>query len=337
MEEGVGGGERLRSLDFEVLPDEERKRLDLLLNDRMTWRSRSSIQQLIDRGLVVSASRKGKLKASTRVAQGDTITVSIPMPKRELDLIQSCGDDDSLEILYQDQLIVAINKPAGIPVHPAGRLLGRTVITDLRTRFADRWGVLPEEIKLCHRLDLETSGVLLLSKDPVTMPAFAGQFERREVKKEYVALVHGRVKEDSTEIRLPIGLASDSKVNMKRGICHKRGQSAWTTCLVERRFEDFTLVRLKLHTGRHHQLRVHLSALGHPIVGDKLYGLDENFFLMYFDGNLSPEAREKLILPRQALHAQKLAINHVALKTSIVIEAPLPADMTDLMQGLTAC
>lgn len=325
---------KLRSLDFEVLPEEERKRLDLFLNDRMTWRSRSSIQQLIEKGHVISRTRGSRLKASTRVVQGEAITVSIPIPKRELDLIEGCGDECCFEIIHDDQWVVAINKPAGIPVHPAGRLLGRTVITELRSRFAAKWGVLPEDIKLCHRLDLETSGVLLLSKEPISMPGFAGQFERREVEKEYLALVHGRMRDDRYEIRLPIGLAGDSIINMKRGICHETGQEAWTTCLVERRFDAFSLVRLRLHTGRHHQLRVHLSALGFPIVGDKLYGLDENFFLMYLDGNLTAEARKRLMLPRQALHAQKLTIHHVGLKRKITIEAPLPSDMTGFMQGL---
>ena len=166
------------------------------------------------------------------------------------------------------------------------------------------------------------------------MPQLSAQFENRTATKEYLAVVHGEMEPESGEIDLPIGLARKSLINMKRGIRRIGGQPARTGFRVEERYRDFTLVRLKLFTGRHHQIRVHLSAIGHPIVGDKVYGLDERFFLMYFEGKLDDEAMERLLLPRQALHAQSLAVFHPGLSERVSIQAPLPDDLKEFLKGL---
>jgi 23S rRNA pseudouridine1911/1915/1917 synthase len=328
--------EKLRELEFEALLDDEGERLDLFLNDRMEWRSRSSIKKLISKGQVALKNRESAVKASLRVRPGDVIGVRIPVPKRDLEL-SAAGADLDMDVLHEDRWILAVNKPAGVPVHPAGRLLDRTVITELRRRLHEAEGIDPENVKLCHRLDLETSGVLLVSKDPVTMPRISEQFENRSASKEYLAIVHGEMKQESGEIDLPIGLARKSLINMKRGIRRVGGQPARTGFRVEERYRGFTLVRLKLFTGRHHQIRVHLSAIGHPIVGDKVYGLDERFFLMYFEGKLDDEAMERLLLPRQALHAQSLTVLHPGLEERVSIEAPLPDDLREFLKGLEKC
>ena len=156
--------------------------------------------------MVALANRRAAVKASTRVKAGDVYRVRIPRPKRELDGLASGAADVDLDILYEDRWILAVDKPAGIPVHPAGRLLDRTVITALKARCLESGTGHPEIIKLCHRLDLETSGVLLVSKDPVSMPRFAGQFERRTVKKEYLAIVHGEMREDAGELARNLGI-----------------------------------------------------------------------------------------------------------------------------------
>jgi len=329
----TGLPEPLREIEFKVRRREEGSRLDHFLDGRMVWRSRSSIQKLIARGQVVCRSQRGALKPALRVKGGEVVAVKIPLPKRDLDGLALDGGALDLEVLFEDRWIVAVNKPAGIPVHPAGRLLDRTVITALRRRYAEQGGIDTADIKLCHRLDLETSGVLLVSKDPISMPALAGQFENRSVAKEYLAIVHGEMQAESGEIDLPIGLAKDSKIRLKRGICHETGQSARTGFSVERRYEGFTLVRLRLFTGRHHQLRVHLAAIGHPIVGDKVYGLDEDFFLMYLDDRLDELAMARLLLPRQALHAHRLRIHHTGLDREITLEAPLPKELGEFLSG----
>jgi len=325
--------EKLRELEFEALQDDAGARLDLFLNDRMEWRSRNSIKKLIATGQVALKSRPGRIKASLRMKAGDVIGVRIPFPRRDLEL-PAAGADLDMDVLYEDRWVLAVNKPPGVPVHPAGRLLDRTVITELRRRLLESEGIAPENVKLCHRLDLETSGVLLVSKDPVSMPRFSTQFEKRTASKEYLAIVHGEMERDGGEIDLPIGHAKNSPINIKRGIRRLGGQQARTSYEVERRYNGFTLVRLTLHTGRHHQIRVHLSAIGHPIVGDKVYGLDENFFLMYFEGKLDEEAMKRLLLPRQALHAHRLSVSHPGLDRRVDITAPLPEDLEAFLRGL---
>jgi len=330
---GKNGG-RLRELDFEVFSGDVGLRLDLFLDKRMAWRSRSSIQKLIATDQVRLRNRPCAMKPSLRVKGGDVVSVRIPVPKREVDGVLAGLLNRQMETLYEDRWILVVNKPAGIPVHPAGRLLTDTVITHLRERCEDLDGLNPEDVKLCHRLDLETSGVLLVSKDPVSMPSFATQFESRAVSKEYLAIVHGEVEQDEGEIELPLGPAVNSPIHNKRAVRREKGQYARTGFKVEQRYDGFSRVRLKLHTGRHHQIRVHLSAIGHPIVGDKLYGLDENFFLMYFDGSLDDAVMERLLLPRQALHACRLGLHHAGLGKEVFFEAPLPEDLVEFLLGL---
>ncbi len=330
---------REREICYEVTADEAGMRLDLYLNAKMVWRSRSSIRKLLDNRKVCLKECAGEaktpsvLKPSARIRTGDVYGVILPKPRRETDQLSSAPDLD-VPVLYEDDWIVVVNKLPGIPVHPGGRLLGNSIITSLnetRARGA------PEEappLKLCHRLDLETSGVLLVSKDPCSMPRFTSQFEFRKVKKEYLALVHGEVEKDRSEIDLPIGPAKGSKVHLKQGVNYDKGLRARTGIVVERRFNGYSLVRLRLFTGRHHQLRVHLSAIGHPIVGDKVYGVDEELFIRYHHGKLDSRDMARLILPRQALHASRLTIYHFPLDREMTLEAPLPADMAGLMETL---
>ncbi|MHC4944994.1 MAG: RluA family pseudouridine synthase [Planctomycetota bacterium] len=327
----------MRELDYEVLPDDEGARLDLFLNDRMVWRSRSSIQKLIEKGKI-RLKTNGKdivpiTKPSRKVKPGEIFAVTIPRPTRELEALVE-KEDLEIPILYEDEWILVVNKPAGIPVHPGGRLLDRTVITLLNESYR-KW-VDPEKapLKLCHRLDIETSGVLLIGKDPVTLPGFGAQFENRQVEKEYLALVHGELEQEEGEIDLPIGLAKGSKIHMKRGVNFGRGQPARTGYRVDRRLPGYTLVRLRLYTGRHHQLRVHLAAIGHSIVGDKAYGPDEEIFIRYHEERMTDDDRARLILSRQALHAARLTLDHLALKKRMTFEAPLPLEIQEFMNGL---
>jgi 23S rRNA pseudouridine1911/1915/1917 synthase len=133
-------------------------------------------------------------------------------------------------------------------------------------------------------------------------------------------------------IDLPIGLAQDSPIHMKRGIDFKRGQPARTGFRIEQRLPGFTLVRLRLFTGRHHQLRVHLSAIGHPIVGDKAYGLDETIFIRYHEDQLTAEDRKTLLIGRQALHAARLTLRHVVTGERMTFEAPLPREFREFIK-----
>jgi len=298
-------------------------RMDAFLARRMPWRTRTSVQRLMRDGKVVLLGRP--VKPARRILAGDTVYVELPKPKRDVEMV---GRDSELEVLFEDPYLIAINKPAGVPVHPAGRLLHHTIITTLHKRLRNYEDAAKDIVpKLCHRLDLETSGVLLIGKDEQVHAEVSRQFQQRSTRKIYLAIVHGEMDRDEGSIDLPIGMAEGSPIKKKRGVRPVGGKTARTLYRVEQRVGGFTLVRLTLLTGRHHQLRVHLSAIGHPIVGDKMYGLNEDFFLRYYEGTLTDEHRSALLLPRQALHAHQLTFHHPVRGEDVTVEAPLSEDM----------
>jgi 23S rRNA pseudouridine1911/1915/1917 synthase len=313
--------------------NEQAMRLDVFLAKRCPWRSRTKIEELIEAGQVELDGRAAR--PSRKVRAGESIFVKLPRPKRELDLHRA-GAPPGLTILFEDAHLLAVDKPAGIPVHPGGRLLGDTVITRLHQRFGvgaagfdPETGIVP---KLCHRLDLETSGVLLVAKSDAVAAEMGRQMRGRQTVKEYLAIVHGVVRDDSFEIDAPIGDHPTSLVSNRRGVV-PGGSPSRTGVQVERRLRDFTLVRCRLHTGRRHQIRCHLHHAGHPVVGDKIYGLDESLFIAYFEERLDDGMRARLLLPRQALHATRLAVRHPRSREPLAVTSPLPADLAEFIAG----
>ncbi len=315
-------------LSLTVEREEHGQRLDQFLTRRMGWRSRNSIVHLIDEGKVELQDRSAR--ASRKVRAGESVLVRLPKPKRDRDLEQA-GGAGPLTVLYEDEDLVVVDKPAGIPVHPGGRLLHQTVITELHHRYRV-YGDPERDIipKLCHRLDLETSGILVVGKSDQVVAEVGRQLRERETVKEYLAIVHGMMEQDSTVLEAPLGPALHSQVQLRQCV-RADGAPSKTGIAVEKRYQEFTLVRLRLHTGRRHQLRVHLQHLGHPIVGDKLYGLDEDFFLAYYEGRLTPEMHQRLMLPRQALHATHLALRHPRDGRKLVLSSPLPQDLAEFL------
>jgi 23S rRNA pseudouridine1911/1915/1917 synthase len=264
------------------------------------------------------------------VRAGDVIRLRIPPYRRKLHVDpQPTGD---LPILFEDAHCVAMDKPAGVPVHPAGRHLENTVIHYLHRRYPrddEAGGDLP---RLLHRLDRETSGVLLASKHGDFHYHVGQAFEFRRVQKTYLAVVEGRVERDGGSIDLGIGPARGSPIRLKMEARDDgTGLPASTHYRVLRRSQRFSLLELVPKTGRQHQLRVHLAAIGHPIVGDKIYGPDENYFLNAINGGLDESALRRLVLPRQALHAQALEFQHPQTGRLMHLQAPLPADMAALL------
>ncbi|MHC5212540.1 MAG: RluA family pseudouridine synthase [Planctomycetota bacterium] len=324
---------RRESLSYRVADGEQGMRLDQFLAKRLHWRSRSSVCRLLDEGRVELLGRP--TRANRRVGVGDRVVVQLPRPLRD-DALAPRGGDVSLPRLHEDEALIAIDKPPHIPVHPSGRLLHHTVITALHREYRDfddpTRDVRP---KLCHRLDIETSGVLLVAKTDAALTHVQAQFEKRTVGKEYLVLVHGVVEDDERTIDLPLGPAFDARMRTQRVVRHDVGQPAQTRFRVRRRWRDHTLCHVQLLTGRHHQIRAHMAAIGHPVVGDKLYGRDSTIFLRYGDKLMTDADRALLELPRQALHSHALEFRHPT-RGPMRIESPWPADLVAFCDGLPA-
>jgi len=223
--------------------------------------------------------------------------------------------DERISILYEDEWFVAIDKTGNLPVHPSGRYFKNTLLHLLEDRY--RRKVYP-----VHRLDRETSGVILLAFDS----KFAGKLSESlaQGSKAYFALVHGKFPDQEITVDLPLGRDPDSIVKKKRKAWPGGTESAATRFKKALATGDMSLVRCFPETGRLHQIRAHLLALGFPIIGDKLYGRDETAFLAFIDQGLTPELEKSLILPRSALHAARVDFCHPHSQKNITIRALLP-------------
>ncbi len=313
---------------FTALREQAGERLDAALAQRYRWLSRSEAQKLIRRGRVF-VDRSGEsscvTKGSFRLAEGDQVLLIRVRSPQDIDAARAAPPDADLSIIHEDDCLIVVDKPAGIPVHPVGVNLFRTVLTALHQRC--RESGLPADAMpiLAHRLDLETSGVLVAVKGKEEAGRVADQFRKRTVKKEYRALVYGSPEEDSGCVDLPIGPDEGSTVPYRQTV-RTDGSPARTRFEVERRGKRLSLVRLLPETGRKHQLRVHMAALGHAVVGDKIYGPDEAYYFKARHGPPDAADLEELILPRQALHASRLVFRHPRTDGEVVFESPLPAE-----------
>lgn len=311
-----------RSFTFHVSLADTDKRLDLLTADLLKDCSRNRTASLIRQGSIrVAGSIK---KPGYRVKEGDIITGEVPEPV-PVDL-----QPETLHcpVLFEDGNIIVVDKPAGMVVHPAPGHTRGTLVHGLIGHCPDLSGIGGEmRPGIVHRLDKDTSGVLVVSKTQEAHNRLSRQFKERALSKKYLAIVHGRMQNESGEIDLPIGRhPSDRK---KMSVYTRSPRSAWTRWQVKELFADFSLLEIKIKTGRTHQIRVHCSALHHPIVGDPVYG-----------GKAGRTYRKKdayrLIKPikRQMLHAWELGLNHPTTREYMVFQAPIPQDMAELLEGL---
>lgn len=290
------------------------KRLDQLVHERLPRYSRSRIQEWIRGGQVrVNGAAQ---RPSYVIRRDDAIEVEPSEPPP----LHATAEDLPLTILYDDDDMVAIDKPAGMVVHAGAGVHAGTVVNALLHRFGKlSSGGGPLRPGIVHRLDRFTSGVLLAAKNDFAHQALAKQFSSREVEKVYIALVHGTVKPESGRIERPIARDPVRRIRMTARLPH--GRAARTEYRVLRRFAHFTLLEVRIGTGRTHQIRVHLSNAGHPVVGDTLYGAPAKV-----------EGRPPL--GRYFLHAQRIRFRRPSTGEPITVEAPLPAELEEWLARL---
>ncbi len=305
-------------------------RLDKFVKGMVPSMSRTKIQKYIkaDRIEVNATPRP----ANWRVRDGDVTLLRCHEPKEGADV----GKRIPLDVIHEDNDILVINKQPGLIVHPVALHRHDTLLNALYWRYKD---ILPEgqEISLANRLDQNTSGVILVAKHTAAKQALQLQFERRTVKKTYLALCEGLVADEAGRIDLPLGPAAGRSDRCKIGVRRDAaGKPALTHYKTLERFPaaaagveeaGYTLVRLEPHTGRQHQLRVHLAEIGHPLVADDRYGEPAALRV------ISPEG-EEAVLSRYALHAAKLTFTHPARQESLTVAAPLAADLEAVVAGL---
>lgn len=290
------------------------KRLDQLLHQRLPEFSRSRIQQWIGNGHVLVNGLASR--PSYPVRAGDSIAVEPAAPPP----LHASPEAIPLNILYEDDDLVAVDKPAGMVVHAGAGVHEGTLVNALLHRFAALSGVGGAlRPGIVHRLDRFTSGVLLVAKNDAAHQHLAAQFSGRQVEKIYLALVHGRVARESGRIDRPIARDPAHRTRMTARLAS--GRAAWSEYRVLRRFDRFTLLEVKIGTGRTHQIRVHLSSLGHPVAGDKIYGAPA----------LPPGT---LPLDRYFLHAHSIRFQRPANGEEIRLTSPLPLELERWMAAL---
>jgi 23S rRNA pseudouridine1911/1915/1917 synthase len=300
--------------------DRAGERLDRYLADAVPGLSRSQAQRLIDDGHVRVEGRQAK--ANLALKGGDVIHVTLPEPQPTT----AAAEDIPLPVLYEDPDIVVVDKPAGMVVHPAAGHSSGTLVNALLHHVDDLSGVGGElRPGIVHRLDKGTSGVMVVAKHDAAHEALAAQFHDRHVEKEYVALVWGVV-QAGRRIDLPIG--RDPNDRQKMSARARRARSAVTRITKADHLRGVTLCHVAIHTGRTHQIRVHLSAIGHPVVGDATYG--------GVKPRVAQDLRPVLRLDRPFLHAARLAFTHPTDGRSLSFEAPLPDDLQSVLDELRA-
>ena len=303
------------------------KRLDRYLTGRYPHHSRARFQKLIKSADVLVNGKKSK--ASYEVQKGDAIDLRLPIIDN--DIIKP--EPIPLNILFEDDNLIVLNKPAGMVVHPARGHMGGTIANALRhhTRHLSTVGGLYKP-GIVHRLDKDTTGVLLAAKNDDAHRHLSIQFEKRVVEKEYVAVVAGELEFDSDVINRPLGRHARDGTKMSIRADGKASESFYETI---ERFAGFSYVRIAPKTGRTHQIRVHLGSLGHPVAADRDYrGTVPTWRSLGITPEDPDESPESPVINRQALHARRIAFYYPMSDRRIAFEAPLPEDFERLLRAL---
>ena len=273
--------------------------------------SRMAIQRMIDEGNILVNDKN--IKASYKTKINDNITIKKEDPKK-IDIV---AQDIPIDVLYEDNDIIVVNKPKGMVVHPANGNPDGTLVNAIMNLCGDSLSGIGGEIRpgIIHRLDKDTSGVLIVAKNDMAHVNISNQIKDRQTSKIYVALVRGVINENEATINMPIGR---SKKDRKKMTVTKEGKEAITHFKVLKRYEKFTLVEIKIETGRTHQIRVHMAEIGYPVVGDYIYSNGKNPFGV--EG--------------QMLHAKQIEFVHPKTEEKMKIEAPLPEYFRNIIEQL---
>ena len=306
-------------------------RLDALLRERYPWKSRSHFQHMCRAGEILVGDKRAK--ASTRVRQGDRIEVRLPV------IPGAPGEEhaDDLVTLFEDDYLLAIDKPSGMSAHPVGTTRHGTLLGKLhalaKSRRSGTRDPSDDRIpRLGHRLDRDTSGVVLAVKDRAIDAVIGKMFANRKMHKRYVALVAGSPKADEGFIDAPMGTDPFAETTLHQAV-RPQGLPAQTSWRVAERFSRHTLFDVEPHTGRTHQIRVHLAHSGWPIVADHLYG-DLRPLYTSMAAPVSTRADDRPLLSRLALHASELAFRHPVTGADMVIQSDLPQDIRSALHAL---
>ncbi len=293
-------------------------RLDHFLRSRVRRLSRTRIQNIIGEQVRFPDGRR--VRPASSVRGGETIVLDRPAPP----------DPDVpryFDVVATDPDFYVLNKPAGLPIHTTAKFWKNTVTWLLRERFPD------ENVQVCHRIDRETSGLLLVARGVLAASVLKQGFANRQVSKRYLALVHGIPTPPIGVIDRPMRLLN-TPTKLTMGVAPD-GLPSVTRYEVIQRFAKHALLACSPETGRQHQIRVHLASVGHPIVGDKLYGAGERQFMRFCDEGMSPELLAAFDgLERHALHAEQLTFAHPRTGEPVRVVCPLPADLTAYISGL---
>ena len=310
----------METVTFKISADEAGTRLDAYLASQIEGWSRARLQRLIENEDVLVNGKSSK--PSYKIREHDEVEVELIAPAADAFVPENIP----IDIVYEDDTLVVVNKPAGLVVHPAAGTPSGTLANALAyhcQQLPAGTGVRPG---LVHRLDRDTSGLLVVAKTDSALENLSDQFRDRTVYKSYVALVHGRLAASSGKIDQP--LARDPS-NRTRMAVVRGGRNALTLYRVRRGFDRFTLLDVELKTGRTHQIRVHLAWLKHPVVGDETYGAGRDNTIQ--DTRLRARVRS---LNRQFLHAEKLGFTHPKTGEFVKFESPLPEDLSELLASL---
>ena len=294
---------------FEIT--EDGKRIDAYLSEKLEDTSRVAVQRLVTNGKVLVNGKK--VKSSYKVQKKDKIEVEEEVPVE----VSLKAQNIPLEVIHEDEDIIVINKPKGMVVHPANGNPDGTLVNAVMAICKDSLSGIGGEIRpgIVHRLDKDTSGIIIVAKNDKAHINLSEQIKEHKVKKTYIALVRGIVKENEATINMPIGR---SEKDRKKMAVTKKGKEAITHFKVLERYDKYTLLQVNIETGRTHQIRVHLSQIGYPIVGDEIYSNGKN------EWNIKG----------QCLHAKSLEFTHPVTGKQMYLEAKLPAYFQNILKDL---